>query len=177
MSETFPATSPLDQVEMAGSALQPESLREGLRRQRQENLENTTVDIPLPEFDNPQLVGRYHFVDTDVMEKMGKRIMTEFKSRSERTVYAAVDSIIEACDGLFAKLPDSEELIPLDTDIPMTYDSRLAEYLGFESTTARDVVFQVFGGNTYAILDHSMKITKWMGNRKADLGDDGLGEM
>jgi hypothetical protein len=171
-----PITSPelLDAGEAALAG--PESLKEGLRRQRQESVDTTFLDLPLPEYDNPELVGRYRMVDPKELAAMGDRLKREFKNRTELVTFGAIDSIIIACEGLFARMPGQKELIPLDAEIPMTYDTRLADYLGFEAETARDALIQCFGGNIYAIIDHNIKITRWMGNRKADL-TDGLGEM
>lgn len=171
-----PTVAP-EMLENGAAALAgPESLKEGLRRQRKESIEMVSLELALPEYSNPQLVGKYHIVDPDEMAKIGNKIKSEFKTMQDRVRYGSIDSIIEACDGLYARMPGEKELIPLDSEIPMKYDIRLAEYLGFEVTTAREVVLETFGQNIYAIIDHNMKITRWMADRKADLGD-GLGEM
>lgn len=154
----------------------PESLKEGLRRQREENLQNSTLELPLPEYENPELVGMYRIMDPAELSVIGEKLKREFKNRTELVTYGAIDSIIACCAGLYAREAGKKELIPLDAEFPLRYDGRLAEYLGIDAQTAREVVIQVFGGNMYAIIDHNVKITRWMGNRKVDLSD-GLGEM
>jgi len=179
MSETELDTpvNPVDIAEQGSAALDgPESLRERLRRQRQESADNKTVDLPLPEYDNPQLVARYRLMETKELGQLGDRIRREYKSTMDRALYGAMDSIITCCIGLYARWPDSEELIPLGTeDAPIKFDQALAEYLGFEATTARGVVFETFGQNDFAIISHNVTLTRWMGNRNSDLGE-GLGE-
>jgi hypothetical protein len=153
-----------------------ESLKEGLRRQRESNLQNETLNLALPEYTDPELVGQYRMVDPSELAAIGEKLKREFKNRMELVTYGAIDSIIAACVGLYARPAGSKELISLDEGIPLRFDSRLADYLGIEATTAREVVIQTFGANMYAIIDHNVKITRWMGDRKADLGD-GLGEL
>lgn len=154
----------------------PESLKEGLRRQREENLHTSTLELALPEYTNPELVGQYRMVDPAELSVIGEKLKREFKNRTELVTYGAIDSIIVACAGLYARQAGSKELISLNEEFPLRYDGRLAEYLGIEATTAREVVIGVFGGNMYAIIDHNVKITRWMADRKVDLSD-GLGEM
>jgi hypothetical protein len=166
-------------IDEAGSSIldAPESLKERLRRQRDENLTIQELVLALPEYKDPELVAKYHFLDPHVLGKMGIKVRQEFKENIDRTLWGSVDSIIECCAGLYARLENEDELIPLDPDIPMTYDTRLADYLGIEGVeTARQVVYEVFGRNPYAIIQHAMNLQRWMSDRSVDL-DDGLGGM
>jgi hypothetical protein len=173
--ENMVATDILDVGESALAG--PESLKEGLRRQRQEATQTTHLDLPLPEYNNPELVGRYRMVDPTELGKMGEKLRREFKDRTELVIFGAIDSIIMCCDGLYARMLGETELIPLDPEVPMRYDLRLAEYLDVPAKTARDVVIQCFGHNMFAIIDHNIKITRWMGNRTTDVAGDFLGEL
>lgn len=180
MSELVEADAPINPVDIGqegSDALNgPESLRERLRRQRQESSDNKTVDLPLPEYDNPQLIARYRLMETKELGQLGDRIRREYKSTMDRALYGAMDSLITCCIGLYARWPEGEDLIPLGTeDMPIKFDHALAEYLGFEATTARAVVFETFGQNDFAIISHNVTLSRWMANRTADLGE-GLGE-
>lgn len=175
--DTAPQTIATEVFDLGEAALAtPESLKEGLRRQREENLQNRTLELALPEYTNPELVGMYRVMDPAELAVIGEKLKREFKNRTELVTYGAIDSIIACCSGLYAREAGKKELIPLDAEFPLRYDGRLAEYLGIEAQTAREVVVGVFGGNMYAIIDHNVKITRWMADRKVDLSD-GLGEM
>jgi hypothetical protein len=155
----------------------PESLKEGLRRQRQESLELDHLDLPIPEYQNPELIGRYRMIDPARLAEIGRSIRKDFRATEDQVVFGAIDSIIEACEGLYARVQGQKDLVPLDPDRPMIFNKRLADYLGLENVeTARDVVIEVFAHNIYAIISHNVSITRWMGDRKVDLGD-GLGGM
>lgn len=154
----------------------PESLREGLRRQRDEAMEMRPLELPLPEYKNPELIAQYQLIDPTELNRIAERVRNEFKTPYERSLYGAIDSMCFACQGLFARYPGDKDLIPLDPEVPMIYDTRLADYMELEANTAREVVIQLFGNNIFAIVEHNLKISRWMGDRKSDLSS-GLGDM
>ena len=177
MDTEEPQIATTDLAEAGEIALNgPESLRERLRAQREESAGNKTLDLPLPEYENPKLVARYRLMDPKELGRLGEKIRREYTTTMDRALYGAMDSLINCCIGLYAKWPEDDRLIALGSeDAPLTYSAQLAEYLGFEATTARQVVYETFGQNDFAIISHNVTLSRWMSNRKTDLRDE-LGE-
>jgi hypothetical protein len=137
--------------------------------------------IPLVGFEKAGLRVKYRMPESGKeLDGIARKVIREHKDTFSRNLYTAIDTMIILCEGLFV-LPvadleldgQPEEPQPLDPDNsgePARYDEKLAEIMGFSDTsTAREVVRKLFGGNDMAIIAHAEKLSRWLANTKADL--------
>ena len=161
-----------NRVEEAGA----QNLMETLRARREQALEDKEYDLEIPGY-NGDLVARYRHLSGKEADQIGTRVMNQTKQRTERTVHMAMDTMIAACTGMYARI--GAELVPIDPNgdgIPCGYDEELAQFMGFEATTAREVVRGVFVGNEMAIGAHSMQLQRWMSGDRRTMAEEFLGE-
>lgn len=157
------------------------SIMEQLRKTHAEMVDNETVDLDIPNYKG-QLVAKYRILSNEELEKIAKRIRRAFKGQRDRqadmVLAMAEDGLIASCVGMFFRNEDGE-LLPLLADgFPMVYDNNLAEFLNLDVTNARDTVLYVFGGPTrdMAVVDHYMRIIRWMRDSGADVTGELMGE-
>jgi hypothetical protein len=154
------------------------SLMHRIRRKRADLAALRTTDIPIAGYGG-DLVARYRLLDPLVEGKeIVKRTSEQFaKEPAEQTYYGIVDSMLEACVGLYAR--SHGELIPLDDENgygAMTYsDARLGEFLDFTAENGRDAVVEVFAGNRNAVIAHGMLLQKWFADPSGELDQRTLG--
>lgn len=143
------------------------SLMDGLRAQRAEAAKHTTIDLPIPGYDS--LVARYRLIDPLVESKeIGARVTKQYPGKpQEQTFWALVDTLIEACEGLYVRRDDGkvDPLDPDDAGDPVRYDVRLAAGLGIDPgdpAEARTILLGVFNGNKLAVNAHAVTLAEWM---------------
>jgi hypothetical protein len=175
--EVAPLTSVMAEEDSGG---QPDNLLGALREKRKEISETKETYIAIPGYDGepPILMANYRLMDGTEIDKIARKIRHEVKDNWQRQVLSAVDLIINACQGLYIDLDDGNEPQPMTLNgVPVDgYNSELATALEFEATTARQVVFGVFGGNDVAIMQHSARLGLWMADTTRDVDMDFLGE-
>lgn len=148
------------------------SLIEQLREKRRAAAGNITVDLPIPGY-RGSVVGRYRLVDPLVEGKeIGDRVRAQFDDDRAREHYAFVDTLIAACQGLYLRT-ETGELEPIDPDGqgPARYDARLADALGIQAGSSRDVLDALFNGNKVAIDTHALRLAQWMADPSRDPGE------
>jgi hypothetical protein len=155
----------------------PTSIVETLRAQREELRGDHTVDMPIPGYQG-LLIARYGVVTMKRAQEMGKIIQKVDKD--DRSMVGAVDTLIEACRGIYVKVTgeDGKEVVqPIDPawSQPTLFDQHLADLLAFSAENARECVAQVFP-TEQAILKHSILLSRWMQDVTIDLSEELLGE-
>jgi hypothetical protein len=148
-----------------------------LRGIRQQLEGERTTEMDLPGYQG-KLVARYGQLDARKIQRSARRIRRNGTQVDEATLLATMDALIESCQGLFYR-NDVGELVSLsgeDSPDPMLYEQRLAEYMGFQANTAREVLLGVFGGNELALLEHSRKLMAWMTRTEGELFGELAGE-
>jgi hypothetical protein len=160
------------------------SMMDSLRRKHQELTEGVTIDIPIPGY-NGALVARYRVLD--VKEELGKinaKVRHEFRSLGEIALYATIDVLIAACEGMYYN--DGDKLRPLSEsfgdDVPVRYDDRLAEFLALDlseasGSYARETVRQTFGENEPALIEHGRQLNVWMTDTSRSATGDFLAQI
>lgn len=152
------------------------SLFDGLREKHREIAARKTIDIPIPGYDG-DLVARYRVLDvTSEMSGIAKRVAREFTNTMEAQLWATVDGMIVACEGIFAS-DKGGNLHPLSeatgSDTPVKYDMQLAQFMGFTGVgSAREVVMELFGHNEVAMLDHGSQLSRWMSNTSRRVNEE-----
>lgn len=151
------------------------SLLGALREQAKAVASDTTTDIDIPGYGGV-LFARYHALDSQELDDIRRKVRAETKNRSDQVTYAALDTLILACEEFWVR-SETEGVIPfrkvrgVDSELPVKYDQVLAEKLSFElpnPPTARSVVIELFGGNVLAAQAHSALVSQWM--LRIDLG-------
>lgn len=161
------------------SPLASQSILDVLRARRAETAAHETVDLAVPGYKG-DLVARYHLIgDARDLDKIGQNVRKGFRTDIDRIVNTSIDLLIEACNGLYGKSPDSGELVSLaDTGDPVCYDARCAEMFGIDinpQSPARSILRGMFFGNENAIIEHAQLLQRWMADTSVEV-DETLGE-
>lgn len=161
---------------------QPDTLLEQLAAKRDEIAATKDTFIPIAGYDRepPLLLAHYRLLEGPELAQIASKIRTEFKSRWDRSINAAIDTLIAACDGIYVDKGDGKP-VPLQLNgQPITgFDDNLAEALKFadklrENFNHRDVVLGLFT-NELAISEHNFRLNRWFGDTSSDVTEDFLG--
>lgn len=163
-----------------------ESLKDRLRRQRQEQAENKFHDLDIPGY-NGEMFIRYRLLESTELDSISQKVRQETRNRSDRVLLSALDSLIMSCEEVWVRENGKE--IPLrqyeeyegSKEVPVRFNIELAEFLAFtdmlpDPPTARSVVLAMFGGNDIAAQAHSAANAQWMMRAGAEV-DMLLGEV
>lgn len=143
-----------------------------LRKQHAELRKERTLDLRVPGWSG-MLIARYSPVRAADLRKLSTRI-TKLSQQDtpESDLAAAADLIITACREILVEVDG--EVRPLADeagyDSPVRFDKRLAEVLGFEAESAREVVYGCFpqfeDGTVIetTVNAHALEVTEWITN-------------
>lgn len=174
-------TEVMDELAGVAPAKGNSSLLDGLRKSRRDTLEDTTKKFEIPGYQG-DLFAEYRILEPKELERLGKKVMREFKkSRADVVLYGAIDSLAAACECIYVR-NEVGELQPLHEirgeEFPVVFDDRLAETLGFESNgTARSVVYDAFCQRDMAIIKQNIDLSNWLSGIEAPLGEEEPGEL
>lgn len=148
-----------------------------LKDRRQKIVEQQTLDLPVPRWDNPVIVVRYKPVDHKVFRAANnavERVSPDKKSEVEVNVNA--DILIRACVGVFAVVNGNRySLREGEPESEWTkFDPELAANLGCEPS-ARAVVKSLFITEA-DILSTANRIAEFSGYKEQEADDSILGE-
>lgn len=166
---------------VAGGSSEETSLLDALAAQVQKTSDDQETFVPIPGYEKSgmTLLARYMLLDSKESEKIGRRVMREFKSKSqqyERNLYASVDVMVAACTGIFVERSGERIQLTFQHREISGYSDDLVSALKLtvaETSPVRSTVFQVFRSNVYAIQQHSLLLGRWMSNTTTDV----LGEV
>lgn len=154
----------------------PVSFVDVIQAELQELKESKEVYIAVQGYERSGLHVKYRLPnDGKVLDNISRKVMREFKDAYSRNLHISMDTMINLCEGLYVQPPEAEgEYVELDPDAtgePVQFDSRLAEIVsnGTSISTARQVVFALFGNNDLMILNHAERLNRWLMNTKADV--------
>jgi hypothetical protein len=162
------------------------SVWETLRRQQAEIAEERDplyIDDPV----HDGVVLRYRYVPLEAAEKSLKKVR-KVKGELRQTVALSIERILLCLDEILTVAPDGEipvglggrklyaqPLKPLSDDgIPMKFDQRLCEAMGFPAGTsnvAGNIVRKWFG-NSYVIAEHAGEVSEWLTEVGSDVRDE-----
>lgn len=156
------------------------NLMEQLRAQRQEALDDTSVDLPLPSniYSDPIVLVRYRMVDARETQRIMKKVQRQTKGEYERNLYTTMDTLITACEGIFVLPADAEpgdkpQPLTLNGEGPLLFDERLAEWMGIEAQSARQTLLEFFANKETAIMVTGAKLARWQaGEDPATISDE-----
>lgn len=165
---------------------EPENVLEALAAKRVELEKNKETFIPIPGYDRspPILMARYRLLSGPDFEGIAQRVQKQFRDRWERSLYAAIDTMLAACSGIFVDTGDGQPkpLTWKGGQVIAGFNPDLANALGFadkmdEGQTHRSVVMALFGGNEVMIGTHSVQLNRWMSNTTVEIDQDFLGNL
>ncbi len=145
------------------------SLRDRLRARRDAQATERTEVFPVPGYGD-ELWVRLHPVAFERSRKINERTERARRSdpRAELTGFA--DMLLAACDSVLVRrngdLLDLAEAERLGEDPVTLGDPRLARFLGFEATKAREVIFGVFNGNDLGLAGLFAQWATWAGEEE-----------
>lgn len=89
-----------------------------------------------------------------------------------------IDLLIYLCEAAVVKTDDDFEVLEDDKEIPLQFDSRLAEYLEIDSNGARECVEKVFSLDLYPLSTarHVKRLVSWMEGVDVKADEAFLGE-
>lgn len=155
----------------------PQNLIDQIRAKRQELLENTTCFISIPGYEEIGLVAQYRMMTAKEIETIASKSKKD-KDKVRRGMNIAIDTLIEACGGLYLIREDGAA-IPFDPNkrgMALGYEKELADFLGFEAVAARQVLRGLFGESDTMISGHAVKLQRWFMNTSRDADEELLGD-
>lgn len=163
--------APSDDVAPFGEA----SVMDLLKADYEELSESRETFIQVKGYERAGLQILYHLPENGKeLDGIARKVQREFKDSYSRNLNTAIDTMIYLCSGLYVQPTGIEKPVTLDPDhdeVPVQFDEKLAELLGFEGqvTSARQVVRKLFANNDMMIIAHAEKLNRWLQNTKADL--------
>ncbi|HEX5592023.1 MAG TPA: hypothetical protein VFX35_01605 [Solirubrobacterales bacterium] len=156
------------------------------REQRDKIRGKSSLELRIPDYEDLQI--SYKLMSEKVTEEVAKQIQKAQRSeRGNLVIDAAVNFLISACRAVQVRSGESgkfEDLVD-DEDQPVRFDETLAEFLGFEFETAKDVLLETFSPkgdedglrrNPDAPMDHFQALASWRRGRAHEIDSDLLGE-
>lgn len=156
------------------------SLLDQLRVIREELGKARETALEVPGYEGLLFV-KYQYVDGmwDEMKKIGQAVEKSKNPRKE--LYGQADTLLFACKEVVVYQPeradaDENGYCPILPNQGVTkFDENLAEALGFEAKTAREVLFGVFR-NHLAISKQHNELMDWAASNQRDLDKDTEGK-
>lgn len=152
-----------------------DSLVDLIQKDLEEQAAIKDVFIPVTGYDTSGLAIKYRMPKNGKeLDGVAEKVERQKHDRYYTNLWTAVDTMILLCDGLFVKPEGVEEYVMLDPEDSGTPvhlgDARLAEIVGLtDEPAARKVVQKLFNKQDVAIINHFERLSRWLGNTKADL--------
>lgn len=155
-----------------------ENLIGQIKSLREEAKSDHHLDLPIPGYQR-LLWGRYRPFPSAKSEAGAAELRKAASRGLPIMLNASIDTIVDACEQIMVLKPEfngepgetGENLKPLDDEVPIRYDVRLAELIGYQTRSTRDVVTGLFPTDQ-SIMAHSITIAQWLQDttRKVDSG-------
>jgi hypothetical protein len=150
------------------------SIRDQIRAERDELKTETKLDLVVPGY---EMIGvRYRGIPSRELDAFAKSL-----SKSKEGMRTAADVLIRCCESILVRPHGDDALEPLEDDQGdcLKFDQRLADFLGIEAATAREIVIQLFspdGVQTLAAFEHANAVMEWMQGKGSQIDPSLLGE-
>lgn len=150
------------------------SLLDELRAKRAEATQDRRLELDVPGYEG-LLVVRYRPTTWEEDKKISEKLERSKNPRKE--LYAALDTLITACDQILLRKHDGtlvpiEQEDPSQGDEPVRFDGRFAAIMGLETGSAREVVLATFKHNHRAIGVHGEELGKWLAEVNSEGDED-----
>lgn len=156
------------------------SILDNIAGRRQEIRESLTEDIPVPRWEDPEIIVKFAPIEHDDLNKARSVVQKAQRgARSLAEINANADILIKACRAVVARIEGQEySLRQGDRDgDPTRFDKDLAKALGLDAdtATARQVVRSLYltDGDIIATAD---RLVRWSGYRLQQVDQELEGE-
>ena len=146
------------------------SVIDRVRARRDERIADEHLDLPVPTWGG-ELVARFTVVDTDVLERITKRLQA-----GKADPGADADFLVAACTGVFVREDDGPLEAVTHDGQPVAFDKRLAVVLGIDAERAREVVDYLVKGNRLALGSLAVRVLNWMQDTSVEVEGQIVGE-
>lgn len=154
------------------------------REERDSIREKEGLTLRIPGYEDLQV--EYKLMSEAETEAVAKQVQAAQRSeKSKKVIDAVLDFLIASCKAIKVR-DDNGKMDDLvdDEEQPVRFDATLAEFLGFDFETAKDVVLETFSPkgkdglrrNPDAPMDHFQAIASWRRGRSHEIDSDLLGE-
>lgn len=157
------------------------SMMDQIRAQHKKLADSQDTIISVPGYEE-LLAVKYRVLDVQrEINDINRRTSREFSDPIVAALYSTLDAMARACVEIFAvrgddNVPLSEAFGP-DTP-PIRYDQKLAEFMDFKDVeTAREVILRLFAENEPMIMDHGIRLNRWMTNTSRQVNDSFAGNL
>jgi hypothetical protein len=149
------------------------TLFDNLVGRRQELANQRETLIPIPGYEDPQLLVQYKLVPGDELNKIGRK-NNKVKDPYMRGLYNAMDVMIRSCSGIFVQNGTGDpEQLTADGDPVEGFTPAFASKMKIEDNgSARNVILGLFNNNDIAIGQHSFRLQRWMGDTSLSVDED-----
>lgn len=168
----------------SGSLPDMGSLLDALAASREETAKVTDTFIPIAGYEASgiMLYAKYRLMEGEELTNIGRKVASQFgkKRAYERQLYAGIDTMVEACLGLYVDRGDGKKVQMTNGGIPIAgYDANLAEALKFldlvkKKDVGRTVVLGTFANNTISITQHTLMLGRWFNDASVDVSAEYL---
>jgi hypothetical protein len=169
------------------------SVWEALRKQKNEiasDREPLYLDSPV--YDG--VVFRYRYVPIEETKAMGRRL-AKIRDITDQAVASAIETILLSIDEIMVQARDGEiptgrggvslysaplKRLADEGEPPIKFDERLCAGMEFSEKVAehaRSIVREMFGRNSYLILEHAREISEWAASTGETVRDELKGEI
>jgi hypothetical protein len=167
-------TTEVQATDVATGNGEPPSEFARLRARRAAIALRKTVDLEVPGYQGDLLV-RYHLLDWQVVRKLLQHLdpTRATLQESEREFNAQVDTLIQACEGLYFRKEDGTL-----HDLECKWDKTFSEHMGYDpdlAASARAVVKLTFD-NDLALSAHYVELMNWMNGQSVEADEEFSGE-
>lgn len=134
-------------------------------------------DLPIPGYGN-LLVARFRPYAIAKSERKSKGLRDRAERDEPFLLDASCDTLIDACEQIMVQKPGWDEPRPIDDEMPIKFDARLAELLDIELPErggARAVVKALFP-TEQSIIATSIEVTRWLNTVSGEVNEEALGE-
>lgn len=147
---------------------------ERLKKRREAIAKPRFTTIPIPGYGG-YLLAKYRVVPWEAVSKIAQR--AEKAEDDPRTMLnSQIDLMVISCEGLYTRNGKGEhEALLDDAGQIVRYDKRLADNMGFEAGSAREVVIGLFI-EEFMISVHHTKLLEWMQGESVEVDEEFVGE-
>lgn len=147
-----------------------------LAAKREELSSDQRALIPVPGYNDPQLLIEYKLMTGPELNAIGRKVGKETKDAWYRQLHAAIDVMVAAATGVYVQMDGSEpKALTIDGEPCTGYTSSLAQKLRIDAgdpPRVRKVVREIFGNNDVALGNHSFRLQRWMSDTSVNVDEE-----
>jgi hypothetical protein len=183
-TEVYGFPTELDDGDVEETTVRPivaapgDSILDAVRKRREALEHDRHLDLELPGY-HGCLVLRCGPINAKKLSQVRERVTRQGAGAALDFAFNA-DIVIDSCREVLGRRRPEDELEPIDPEgTPVRVDARLAELLGVDAKTARDLLLVLYGGAPspeVAVERAQIELYQWSSGMEPELEEDLLGE-